>query len=315
MGQGAPEGSRRPQRWICAAKRLAFLTFVARKRIGELLVEAGVLSDERLRAALEVQLQTKQRLGAVLVSRGFVTEEQLVAVLSEALGVPAVELRSVQPEWRAIHMLRVSFCEANDLFPYQVVTEGQRKLLLLAMADPLNNPAIQEVEFTTGLTVSVRLCTLSAVRAALLRYYHRVAPAQALSRGRTQADELMARPAPVRPERPPKRKGSVRVVEDEPLAKEPESDPQVVVGEEILSPDTELPEGEVELLARERELAAARRQKSPGGAASKDLAFLYGQTEGAERLEQKFWALVRILARKGLITKEEFRKELDESSG
>lgn len=300
---------------------------MARKRLGELLVEHGALSQELLDDALTLQTTTKQRLGALLVHRGFVTEDTLVAVLSEALGVPAVDLKRVQPEWRAIHMLRATFCEANDLFPFMVATEGGKKQLVVAMADPSNAAAISEIEFTTGLSVAPRLAALSTVRAALLRYYHRVAPAEALSQGRTQAGELMARPAPSPAPKPKPltgRKGAVRVVNDEPLTsvtapigmplqQNEGTDPGIIVGEEILTPATELPANEVELLARERERAAAAKRVAAGDI-SKDLAFLTGQKPTDEALEQKFWALVRILARKGLITKEEFHQELDEGT-
>jgi hypothetical protein len=198
---------------------------MSRKRIGELLLEKGAISRNQLEAALMIQKQTRARLGVTLVSQGFLTEDQLVQTLAEALAVPLVSLKGVTPEWAAVHMLRARFCETNEIFPYGIEGKGgTRKALLIAMADPLNAPAIQEIEFSTGLPVAVRLATLSDVRNAILRYYHKVNP----------------------------------------------------------------------------------------DAAGEGKMAIVGKGDELEKLERKFWALMRIMARKGLITKDEFRQELDE---
>src|SRR5258708_29377352 len=109
---------------------------MARKRIGELLLERGAITREQLEEGLAFHRQTRQRLGVALIQKGFLREAQLVAVLSDALGIPAVELRTVQPDWAAIHLLRPAFCEAHDLFPYALEVLRGRKNLLVAISDP-----------------------------------------------------------------------------------------------------------------------------------------------------------------------------------
>src|SRR5687768_12328579 len=104
---------------------------MARKRIGELLLEAGVISRHQLEAALMIQKQTRARLGITLVSQGFISEEELVAGLAKALAVQRVELKTVAVEWAAIHMLRARFCETNEVFPYGIEKNGARKALLV----------------------------------------------------------------------------------------------------------------------------------------------------------------------------------------
>ncbi|MBS1148474.1 MAG: gspE3 [Myxococcaceae bacterium] len=241
---------------------------MARKRLGELLLERGAVTQPQLDACLAAQKQTQQRLGVLLVQKGYLTEELLCSALSEALGIALVKLDQ-PPDWSAVHMLRPRFCEQNDLFPYGLDRRGERKQLLVAMADPLNTPAIQQIEFTTGLTVGVRLAALSEIRGAILRYYHK---------GQGEPGRPAAAVKP----------GVVRVV----------SAPVEEVGDIVLG--EELP-------------PEARK-----AALKDDLAFLFGtpvEAEAVEKLEKKFWALMRVLARKGLVTKEEFARELDESDG
>ena len=65
---------------------------MARKRIGDLLYEAGIISAEQLNEALKQQKQSKGRLGDVLIEMGFITETQLIEVLEFQLGIPHVNL-------------------------------------------------------------------------------------------------------------------------------------------------------------------------------------------------------------------------------
>jgi len=269
---------------------------MARKRIGELLLEAGVISRHQLEAALMIQKQTRARLGITLVSQGFLSEEDLVAGLSKALNVPRVELKAVQPEWAAIHMLRARFCETNEVFPYGIEKNGSRKALLVAMADPLNGPAIQEIEFTTGLPVAVKIASLSEVRNAILRWYHKVNPDAA-------GDGKMALVH---------RGGAVTVLDMKAPVPPLDDEPEVVVGQELPPEPSPADARALERLIDQRAAAAASKKK---GGVAKDLEYLFGQQtepDEVEKLERKFWALMRIMARKGLITKDEFREELDE---
>jgi hypothetical protein len=269
---------------------------MARKRIGELLLEQGVISRHQLEAALIIQKQTRARLGITLISQGFITEEALVGTLAQALNVPRVELKTVQPDWAAIHMLRARFCELNEVFPFGIEKNGSRKSLLVAMADPINAAAVQEIEFTTGLPVATRIATLSEVRNAILRYYHKINPDVA-GEGKMALVQ---------------RGGGVRIIDTNPPPPPPDDEPDVVVGKE-LPPETSVADARaLERLIDQRAAAATSKKK---GGVTKDLEYLFGQAEEGDelaKLERKFWALMRIMARKGLITKEEFRQELDE---
>ena len=280
---------------------------MARKRIGELLLERGVITKQQLEDGLALHRATRQRLGVALVQKHFVTEEQLAKVLAEALGIPELDVRGGQAEWSAIHTLRSRFCESNDLFPFAMEQSKGRKHLVVAMSDPLNFAAIEEIEFTTGLKVSPRIATLSAIRAAILRYYHKINPEDAPSGKMTIVH----------------RGGDVHVMDAEAEAPPPAPAPdeEIIVGEML--PPAEITERTAlaELIKRreqqhkERRGAQGAKKDSPVAAVSQDLAYLFGKSgdeDGVEKLESKFWALMRIMARKGMISAEEFKKELDE---
>lgn len=277
---------------------------MARKRIGELLLEHGVINRAQLEEGLAHHRTTKQRLGVALIQKGFVREDQLAEALGEALGIPLVDLRSAQVDWSAVHLARARFCETHDLFPYALESIRGRKQLVVAMSDPLNLPAIEEIEFTTGLKVSQRLAPLSQVRAAILRYYHKVNPEDAEEGSMTLLQ----------------RGGGQRVIS---MTPSPPEEEEVITGEELGPSDTA---GGAELAAliarREKERRARRhagetRTSSTTVAdAARDLDYLFGghqEVSELEALERKFWALMRIMARKGLITNEEFQKELDDA--
>ncbi|WP_426755472.1 hypothetical protein [Myxococcus sp. Y35] len=290
---------------------------MARKRIGELLLEQRAISVAQLEAGLAAHRKSGQRLGATLIAQGAITEATLAGALSQALGLPMVDIASTTPEWAAVHMLRARFCEQHDLFPIALESTGGRKQLVVAMSDPLNVTAVEEIEFTTGLKVSPRVAPLSTVRSAILRYYHKVpvaapSPARATPPARPAAKPVKAAP-PVAPR---------------PAAPPPagDDDEEVIIGEELppgeLTQRTSLAElirAREEQRKQQRGQAGGAKPKAPAAGASdvlEDLDYLFGQAredpDRVEELERKFWALMRIMARKGLLTNEEFTRELDD---
>ncbi len=290
---------------------------MARKRIGETLLERGAITPEQLEAALMVQRQNPQhpvRVGAILVRQGAITEPMLVQALSQALGIPVVDLAATSPDWAAVHMVRARFCEQHELFPYALEIIGGKRHLVVALADPLNQTALEEVEFTTGLKVSPRVAALSAVRTAILRYYHKVAPTPAPGAARP------ATPAP----RPPRAAAQRPPPPPQASTAEGDDDEEVLIGEELPPSEKTDRTSLAELILRREEQHRKKRGqgegKSRAGAASgvlDDLDYLFGglreEPDRVEQLERKFWALMRIMARKGLLTNEEFTKELDDT--
>ena len=277
---------------------------MARKRLGDLLLERKAITPQQLATALDFQRRSGGRLGNALVAKGFLTESALCATLGEALGLPVLETVELK-EWSALHVLRAPFCERHELFPVSV-EDGRsgRRHLTVAMADPLDLPAIEQIEFTTGCKVQPVLAPRTAIRTAILRYYHR----QEL--GRSQKGGDSGRMTLVRPG------GEEEVVDTHSKKRPPPLKPHDAADDEPL-PLTEEVTSRTELseFIRSREKAIKGRPPATGQLHD-DLNFLLGtedpQTERLDDLERRFWALMRLMARKGLISKEEFQDEFNE---
>jgi hypothetical protein len=265
---------------------------MARKRLGELLLERKVITQAQLEQGLHAQKKTRQRLGITLVQQGVLSETQLASALAASLGLPAVDLGRVQVDWSAVHMLRARFCENHEVFPFGIDGKGTAsKHLLLAMSDPLNQAALDEVEFTTGLKVSACVATHSHVREAILRYYHKVTanPPTPSPGGTPGGATVKLIPSPA------------------------EDDGPVVMGEEIVSIPNPLPPDPLAPAPGARPGPPVLKRVQQSGVA-KDLDFLFGGKgeDDLETMERRFWALLRVLQRKGLVTREEFIAEFGE---
>lgn len=143
-----------------------------KKRLGEILIERQLLTVEQLNTALVHQRQWSMRLGAALVAKGFITEGKLTQVLSEFLAIPMVDMSKVVVDRKAMDLVPVMMCEQHDVFPISLKQQKGRRLLLLAMADPLNFSARDELAFSTGCLVQPAIAQLSSLNQAVRRFYH-----------------------------------------------------------------------------------------------------------------------------------------------
>ena len=136
-------------------------------RLGDLLVDAGVISDEQLGAALKSQKQSKRRLGDELIKTGVITERQLIDALMMQLGIDYVDLSvtDISPEMAQI--LPKNIAKKHSVVP--VRTRGDE--LILAMADPLNFIATEEVRTATRKRVTPVISTQSGIDRAISALY------------------------------------------------------------------------------------------------------------------------------------------------
>ena len=132
-----------------------------RIKIGDLLVKAGVITELQLKAALGEQQQWGGKLGDILVRMDFLTEEVLVRALSKQTGIARADLTG-EVDRAALAVVPPDTAEEYGLVP--IALKDQGRTLVVAMSDPMNVPALEEIEFSTGLKVSPRIATLSAVR-------------------------------------------------------------------------------------------------------------------------------------------------------
>jgi type IV pilus assembly protein PilB len=143
------------------------IAMAPRKRIGDLLVEAGLLTSEQLQKALSEQGQTNIRLGEFLIDRQYLTEQQLIEVLEFQLGIPHIQLYRQTIDIKVINIIPQRLAEQHQVLPIR--TEGNK--LIVAMADPLDYFAIDELRMSTGLRIEPTIAARAELQRAIKRYY------------------------------------------------------------------------------------------------------------------------------------------------
>ena len=145
-----------------------------RRKIGDLLLAANVVTEAQLEEALAEQKTTGELVGQVLVRRGWVTEQGICEVLQEQLGLPVVRLEGMEVDEHVLSLVSEELASRHVALPLAV--EGQRggrtSALVVAMADPLNAGAIEDIRFYSGYFVRPVLAPASEIAEAITHYYH-----------------------------------------------------------------------------------------------------------------------------------------------
>ena len=139
------------------------------KRLGELLIEAKLLSHEQINRAIAEQKKNGQLLGATLIGMGLITEQDLMGLLQRQLGLPLVDLDSLPVDEAAVAKVKEDMARKYLALPVEV--EG-RKTLVVAMSDPLNVAALEDLRFHAGMFIKPVLASPTQVAEAIERYYH-----------------------------------------------------------------------------------------------------------------------------------------------
>ncbi|MCL2011005.1 MAG: Flp pilus assembly complex ATPase component TadA [Synergistaceae bacterium] len=136
-------------------------------KLGDLLVNAGAITKETLDAALEEQKISRKRLGEILLKNGWLPERQLAEALSRQLDLPLVSLADHQPSREVLDVVSREVAQRLNVIPLS----GFGGKIAIAMADPLDIMAIDELRMMTNAEISVNVATMSDVRQALMRFY------------------------------------------------------------------------------------------------------------------------------------------------
>jgi type IV pilus assembly protein PilB len=139
------------------------------KRLGELLVEAKLLSQEQVDRAIAEQKKSGQLLGATLIALKLISEHDLMGLLQRQLGLPLVDLETLPVDETALSKVKEDFARKYQALPVEI--EG-RKTLVVAMSDPLNVAALEDLRFHAGMFIRPVLASPSQVVEAIERYYH-----------------------------------------------------------------------------------------------------------------------------------------------
>lgn len=136
-------------------------------RIGDLLVRSGLITEEQHQKAAENQNNMGGFIGAHLVELGFITEADFVQVISEQYGVPIVELTEESIDDSVLDLIPYNLANKHGLLP--LVKKGST--LTVAMTDPSNITALNDIKFITGLDISVVIAPESKIKSEHERLY------------------------------------------------------------------------------------------------------------------------------------------------
>jgi type IV pilus assembly protein PilB len=134
---------------------------VRKRRLGEILMEAGLLTELQLKAALVEQRKWGGKLGRSLVEMGFVDEDSMAHALSRQLNIPVVDLDAARLPPSVVQLLRIDVAERYGVFPLGGAPE--QKVLHVASSDPTNMEALQELAFQTGMRIQQSVSSASGI--------------------------------------------------------------------------------------------------------------------------------------------------------
>lgn len=153
------------------------------KRLGDILISDGLLTQEQLEEALAQQKQTHERLGAVLIEYGYITEKELIDALRNQLGIDFIDLTKTTIDPSMSRYIPKALAQEYEIVPIQVVRDN----LFIAMSDPLNFMAIERARNTSRKNIVPMIASSAAVKHAINILYENVNAAEAMAAMRAEA--------------------------------------------------------------------------------------------------------------------------------
>jgi type IV pilus assembly protein PilB len=137
------------------------------RQIGNILVEKGLITQEILAQALVAQKQTGNKLGQVLVDEGFISEDNLVDALAERLGISRITLDSVTIDPELTKLINSDLANRYQVVPILKLA----RTLTVAMVDPLDVVAVDELKYVTKMRINRSIATRANIAAAIEELY------------------------------------------------------------------------------------------------------------------------------------------------
>src|SRR3989454_9000389 len=137
------------------------------RRLGDLLVAEGLITNDQLKQALVEQKGKTEKLGSILARLGFITEEQLIGFLSRQYGIPSITLSNIDVDAETLRLVPAPIARKYEVLPVKRIGGT----LTLAMADPTNVFALDDVAFMTNLQILPVVAPQAAIRKAIDRAY------------------------------------------------------------------------------------------------------------------------------------------------
>ena len=157
-------------------------------RLGDCLVQKGLLTDEQLQQALVKQKEEGSKLGETIVGLGFVSENDMIDVLVEQLGVEYVDVRRIKVDENAVKLLKEDFLRKNGILPigYDPLLPN---VLRVAMADPMDIITIDDISIITNLQVDPVLSTKAQINMMLDKMFGATQAMQAAEQYRKEREK------------------------------------------------------------------------------------------------------------------------------
>lgn len=139
-------------------------------RLGELLINSGLITQEQLEAALTKQRTAGKKLGEFLIDENIVSEEQLMQALSQQLNLEMVDLQAQHVNKNVLKLVPVNVLKKNVVFPFDFA-EGNINTLRVAMSDPLDIYAQDDIAIVTNYQIQPVVATTRSIMLAINKYY------------------------------------------------------------------------------------------------------------------------------------------------
>ncbi|MDE4541668.1 ATPase, T2SS/T4P/T4SS family [Thermoanaerobacterium sp. R66] len=138
-----------------------------KKKLGDLLVEVGLLDENQLNNAIKIQKKTGEKLGKILVKEGYLTEEQIIEALEFQLGIPHIDMKKVFIDANVAKLIPESMAKRHVAIPIKKENDS----IFVAMADPLNIFAIDDIKLVTKLDVKPLIASEDGILKAIDRVF------------------------------------------------------------------------------------------------------------------------------------------------
>jgi type IV pilus assembly protein PilB len=153
-----------------------------RKRLGEILLESKIITEEQLSEGLKEQKNRRQKIGQILVSLGYVTKEQIANALSEKLNIPIIPCEKIEIDTELKNIIPKNIAEKYNIIPIK----KEENVLTIAMADPLDYKAIDDISFMTRLKINTLMAYEWAIHKAIEQNYKTDEPENVFDELRTE---------------------------------------------------------------------------------------------------------------------------------
>ncbi|GHV05696.1 hypothetical protein FACS1894217_03020 [Clostridia bacterium] len=135
--------------------------------VGEMLLKAGLITEAQLRDALEVQATTGKRVGDIFVAKGILSNNDLMRILENQFNVPYVDLDKVTLNYDLTRLVPIALARRNNLVPVRI----ENSVLYVAIEDPKNFPALDDVRTTSRMEVQPLLAKEQSIRDTIEKLY------------------------------------------------------------------------------------------------------------------------------------------------